>query len=57
MVQQLVETSLGTLLWDDPAPLEARHEKAARALVSVQQSLANDRPLGGEEEEFLALFA
>lgn len=44
------------LLWHDRSLLAARHEKAARALVGVHRVLARSRPLGGREDEFLALY-
>jgi len=56
MDQQPTDAQLAKLLWSDLAPLEARHEKAARALVSVQLSLAQETPLEGGEAEFLKLF-
>lgn len=47
---------VSTLLWDDRQVLAARHEKSAAALVSVHGALEREHPLGGKEDEFLALY-
>ena len=43
------------ILWDDTAIYLRRYEKAATALIAVQQVLRSRRPLRGEEDEFLDL--
>jgi len=42
--------------WTDPDLLDARHRKSAAALVALCRTLERRRPLGGRENEFLALY-
>lgn len=44
------------LLWKNRDVFPVRHEKSADALVALQRALTRDHPLGGQEEEFLALY-
>ncbi len=45
-----------TILWTDTDVYQLRYEKTATALMAVEQALRARRPLGGGEDEFLALY-
>jgi HEXXH motif-containing protein len=45
-----------TILWTDAEIYHRRYEKAARALIAVERALRANRPLRGEEDEFLDLY-
>jgi HEXXH motif-containing protein len=44
------------LLWVDPLPFDALYEHRVRALVAIRETLAEQRPLEGGEDGFLALY-
>jgi len=44
------------LLWKDTRTYRRRYEKSASALVATARALERNRPLGGREKEFLALY-
>ena len=44
------------ILWNDQGLYQARYEKAASALIAIAQALERNRPLGGDEAEFLELY-
>ena len=44
------------ILWNDQSLYQARYEKTASALIAISQVLDRNRPLGGEESEFLELY-
>jgi HEXXH motif-containing protein len=44
------------LLWRSPEVLRRRHEQTAVALIAVRRLLERERPLAGQESEFLALY-
>jgi HEXXH motif-containing protein len=46
-----------TILWTDTEVYQRRYEKTATALIAVERALRARRPLGGGEDEFLALYA
>ncbi len=46
-----------TILWNDTDVYQRRYEKSATALMAVVRALEARRPLGGDEDEFLALYA
>jgi HEXXH motif-containing protein len=45
------------LLWTATDLFHARHTKSASVLIALQRTLDRTRPLGGDEQEFLALYA
>jgi len=45
-----------TILWTDTDVYQRRYEKTATALMAVERVLRARRPLGGGEDEFLALY-
>jgi HEXXH motif-containing protein len=44
------------ILWDDQHLYQTRYEKTASALIAIAQALERNRPLGGDEAEFLDLY-
>ncbi len=46
-----------TILWTDTEVYQRRYEKTATALMAVERVLRARRPLGGGEDEFLALYS
>jgi HEXXH motif-containing protein len=46
-----------TILWTDTGVYQRLYEKTATALMAVERALRARRPLGGGEDEFLALYA
>jgi HEXXH motif-containing protein len=44
-------------LWRGTEAQRQRHEKSAVALIALRRVLERERPLGGDEEEFLSLYA
>ncbi len=44
------------ILWHDEGLYQTRYEKTASALIAIAQALERNRPLGGDEAEFLDLY-
>jgi HEXXH motif-containing protein len=44
------------ILWNDHDLYQARYQKTGAALIAIAQALERNRPLGGDEAEFLELF-
>ena len=44
------------ILWNDHGLYQARYEKTAAALIAIYQALERNRPLEGDEAEFLELY-
>jgi HEXXH motif-containing protein len=54
---QVISVNAADTLWNDQGLYQARYQKTGSALIAISRALARNHPLGGDESEFLELYA